>query len=161
MAAGISRALTVGLPLIAAAALILAAAVEIAFLVSPAAGFCPEHPGFLSYCFIPPSSVATFTIWLALGLTVVSVISCVFAWRGRLGPAGASALPGLIGVVAVLLAALGNQNSPSADQLQNPPPTGYWLYGFGEAAVLAGMVLLAAACCFQLAVRFARIRRPT
>jgi hypothetical protein len=160
MPAGMRRALTVGLPLIAAAASILAAAVEIAFLVSPAAGFCPEHPGFLSYCFFPPSSVATFTIWLALGLTVVSVISCVFAWRGRLGAAGASALPGLIGVVVVLLAALANQNSPSADQLQNTPPEGYWLYGFGGAAVLVGMVLLAAACCVQLAVRFARIRRP-
>jgi|SRR5579859_7131442 len=155
------RALAVGWPLIAAAASILAAAVEIAFLVSPAAGFCPEHPGFLSYCYFPPSSVATLTIWLALGLTVVSVISCVFAWRGRPGAAGASALPGLIGVVPVLLAALANQNSPSADRLQNTAPAGYWLYGFGGAAVLAAMVLLTAACCVQLAVWFARIRRPT
>jgi hypothetical protein len=161
MTAGMRRALTVGLPLIAAAALILAAAVEIAFLVSPAAGFCPEHPGFLSYCFVPPSSVATFTIWLALGLTAVSVISSVYAWRGRLVAAGASAFPGLIGAILVLLAALANQNSPSSDQLQNTPPAGYWFYGFGEAAALAGMVMLAAACCVQLAVQFARIRRPT
>jgi hypothetical protein len=151
------RALTLGLPVLAAAALVLAAATEIAFLASPAAGYCPEYPGFLNYCFFPPSAIATLTIWIALGLTVFSVISCVFAWRGTLGPAGASALPGLIGVVLLLLSAAANRNTSTAEPLLNTPPAGYWLYGVGGEAGVAGVILLAAACCVQLAFR---LRRP-
>ena len=155
MSAGMRRALTLGLPGLAAAALVLAAAVEIAFLASPAAGYCPDYPGFLNYCFFPPSAIATFTIWIALGMTVFSVSSCVFAWRGSLGAAGASALPGLIGVVLLLLSAVANQNTSSAEPLLNTPPAGYWLYGIGGEAGLAGVILLATACCVQLAFRLA------
>ena len=134
---------------------------EIDFLASPVAGYCPEYSGFLSCCFFPPSETATLMIWLALGLTVLSVISCDFAWRGRLGPPRASALPGLIGVVLLLVAAAANQNTGYVGPLLNTPPAGYWLYDFGGWAALAGMVLLAAACCVQLGVRFVRFRQPT
>jgi hypothetical protein len=157
MSAGVRRALTLGLPVLAAAALTLAAATEIAFLASPSAGYCPEYPGLLSYCFFPPSAIATLTIWVALGLTVFSVSSCVFAWRGSLGAAGASALPGLIGVVVLLLAAAANRNTSSAEPLLNTPPADYWLYGVGSGAGVAGVILLAAACCVQIAFR---LRRP-
>jgi hypothetical protein len=132
----------------------LAAAVEVAFLASPASGYCPEYGGFLSYCLFPPSAIATFAIGIALGLTVLSVTSCVFAWRGSLGAAGASALPGLIGVALLLLTAVANQHTSSSQPLLNTPPAGYWLYGLGGGVGLAGIILLAAACCVQLAFRF-------
>src|SRR5258708_1178848 len=151
MSTGTRRVLAIGLPALAAAALILAAVVEVAFLASPAAGYCPEHGGFLSYCFVPPSPIATFAIGIALGLGVFCVLSCVFAWHGNVGAAGASALPGLIGVVLLLLAALANQNNSLVEPLANTPPAGYWLYGLGGEVGLAGMILLAAACCVQLA----------
>ena len=66
MPAGMRRALTVGLPALAAAALLIAAAAEVAFLLSPAAGYCPEYGGVLESCLFPPSEIAAFTIGLSL-----------------------------------------------------------------------------------------------
>lgn len=150
------RAITAGLPALAAAALVLGAAVEVAFLVSPAASYCPLHGGFLSLCF-RPSDTAKVIIGLALGLTILSAISGVFAWRGRLAAAWKSSLPGLIGVV-LLLAAAANQNTGYEGPLLNPPPADFWLYDFGGWVVLAGTVLLGIACCVQLAIRLSQTR---
>ncbi len=152
------RPLTVGLPALAAAALLLSAAVEIAFLMSPAASYCPLHGGFLSICLFPPSQTALFLIVVALGLTALSVISCVFAWRGRLAAAWKIALPGLIGVLLLLVGAAANQNNGYIGPLESPPPPDFWLYDFGGRVALAGMVLLAVACCAQLAIRFSQPR---
>jgi hypothetical protein len=158
MRAGRLRVLTVGVPAIAVAALILGAAMEISFLESPAAGYCPEYGGFLQYCFFPPSEIATFTIWLALGLAGAGIASSIFAWRRRPGEAAAFALPGLIGVVLALLFAVGGQSPDSSQPLLNTPPAGYWMHEVGGGAAFVGLLLLGAACCLQLVVRF---RRPT
>ena len=91
-------------------------------------------------------------IGLSLGLTVLSVMSGIFAWRRRLGPAAGAALPGLIGVVVLFVAAVANQNPGYVGPLENPPPADYWLHDFGGWVVLAGIVLLAAACGVQVAV---------
>ena len=133
---------------------------EIAFLASPAAGYCPEYGGILEFCFLPPSSVATVTLCIALGLAGASVASCVFAWRGHLGIAGAFALPGLIGVVLGSVFLVGHQNTASPEPLLNTPPPGYLLYEIGGYAALVGLVLLGAACCVQLAFRSRRLRQP-
>jgi hypothetical protein len=149
------RALTVGLPVLAAAALAFAAAMEAAFLLSPAAGFCPEYGGVLSYCLFPPSEIAAFIIGVAVGLAGASVASLVFAWRGHFGAARASALPGFLGVVLAIFVAA-QQGTPPAEPLLNSPPPGYGFYGTGGYAGLVGVILLGAACCFQFGVRFRR-----
>jgi hypothetical protein len=154
------RAITVGLPALAAVALTFAATMEIAFLKSPAAGYCPEYGGILQFCFWPPSSDASLTIWLALGLGGFSVVSVVFAWRRQLGKAGAFALPGLIGVVLGLVSAIGGDHTPLYQPLLNTPPPSYVLHEIGSYAALVGLVLLAAACCVQLAVRLSLPARP-
>ena len=157
MPAGMRRAQTVGLPALAAAAFAFAAAMEVAFLLSPAAGYCPEYGGILSFCLFPPSEIAAFIIGLALCLAAASVASLVFAWRGHFGAAGGFVSPGFVGVVLALFAAT-QQSGPSAEPLLNSPPADYWLYEIGRYAGLLGVVLLAVACAFRLGVRF---RRPT
>jgi len=159
MPAGMRRALTVGVPALGVAALAVGAAVEVAFLLSPAAGYCPEYGGILSYCFFPPSEIATLTIGVALGLTGAGVASLVHAWREHYGAAGALVLPALLGVVLVLIAAA-RQGSPPAEPLLNSPPPGYGLFETGGYAVLVGVVLLGTACCFQLAVWLRDSRSP-
>src|ERR1700736_2802097 len=116
------RAITVSLPAMAGVALTFAAAMEIAFLKSPAAGYCPEYGGILQFCIWPPSTDASITVWLALGLAGFSVVSLVFAWRGQLGKAGAFALPGLIGVVLALVSAIGGDRTTPYQPLLNSPP---------------------------------------
>lgn len=148
------RALTAGLPALAAAVLVLAVAVEIAFLVSPAASYCPLHGGFLSLCF-RPSDIAKTIIGLAVVLAVLSVVSGVFAWRGRLPAAWKSSLPGIIGL-ALLLAVAANQNAGYEGPLLEPPPAELWLYDFGTWVFFAGIVLLAVACGVQLVIRFSQ-----
>jgi hypothetical protein len=151
------RALTVGLPGLAALVLMFSAAVEIAFLASPAASYCPLHGGFLSLCF-RPSDIAKTIVVLAVGLAVLSVISGVFAWRGRLAAAWKSSLPGLIGVVLVMAAAA-NQNTGYEGPLLDAPPADFWLSEFGTWVAFAGIVLLAVACCVQLVIRFSQRRQ--
>ena len=151
------RAQTVGLPALASAAFAFAAAMEVAFLWSPAAGYCAEYGGILSFCLFPPSEIAAFIIGLALCLAAASVASTVFAWRGHFGAAGALASPGAAGVVLALFAAT-QQSGPPAEPPLNLPPADYWLYEIGGYAGLLGLVLLGIACAFQLAVRF---QRPT
>jgi hypothetical protein len=136
--------------------MLLAAAMEIAFLLSPAVGYCPEYGGFLEICLFPPSETASLAIWLALGLAGAAVGSCFFAARGILGRAAAFASPGLIAAVLALGAAVSNNTSNPFPVLNTPPP-GYWLYGAGTAAYLVGSILLGVACGVQLAVR--RLRR--
>jgi hypothetical protein len=150
------RALTAGFPALAAAVLVLAAGVEIAFLVSPASSYCPLPGGFLSLCLFRPSDEAKVIIGLALGLTIVSVLSSVFAWRGRLPAAWKSALPGLIGAVLLVVSAVANQSPGLLEPVTNPPPADFWLYDFGGWVALAGMVVLAVACCVRLVIRFSQ-----
>ena len=152
------RLLTVGLPVSAATALLLAAAMEVAFLASPAAGYCPLHGGELDFCLFAPSGNATFTIWVALGLAMASVVSCVFAWRGRLGNAAAFAAPGLIVVVVGLVLLVGHTTA-SREPINTPPPD-YRFYESGISAALVGLVLLSSACCAQLAFRYRRVHQP-
>jgi hypothetical protein len=147
------RALTVGLPALAFVGLVFAAAMEFAFLESPAASYCPEYGGILQFCFWPPSSDATLTIWLALGLAALSAVSGVFAWRRQLGKAGAFALPGLIGVVLGLAVAIGGDHTPIYEPLLNTPPPSYVLHKIGGYAAFAGLILLASTSCLQLACR--------
>lgn len=148
---GMRRAVTVGLPALAGVALIFAAAMEIAFLKSPAASYCPEYGGILQFCFWPPSNDATLTMWLALGLAGLSAVSVVFAWRGQLGKAGMFALPGLIGVVLALVSAIGGDHTALYQPLLNTPPPSYVLHEIGGYAALVGSILLGVACCVQLA----------
>jgi hypothetical protein len=145
---------TVGLPGLAALVLMFSAALEIAFLASPAASYCPLRGGFLSLCF-RPSDIAKTVIGLAVGLAVLSVIAGVFAWRGRLAAAWKSSLPGLIGVV-VLMVAAANQNTGYEGPLLEPPPAEIWLYDFGTWVLFAGVVLLAIVCCIQLVIWFSQ-----
>jgi len=152
------RLLTVGLPVSAAAALLLAAAMEVAFLASPAAGYCPLHGGELDFCLFSPSGNAAFTIWVALGLAIASVVSCVFAWRGRLGNAAAFAAPGLIVVVVGLVLLVGHTTA-SREPINTPPPD-YRFYEIGISAALVGLGLLSSACGAQLAFRYRRVRQP-
>ena len=127
--------------------------------MSPASSYCPIPGGFLSFCLFRPSDEAKVIIGLALGLTILSVLSSVFAWRGRLGAAWKSALPALIGVVLLLVTAIANQNPGLIEPLIEPPPAApadFWLYDFGSSIAFAGMVLLAVGCCAQLAIRFSQ-----
>jgi hypothetical protein len=151
------RALTAVPPALAAAAFAFASAMEATFLLSPAAGYCPEYGGILSYCLFPPREIAAFIIGLAVCLAAASVGSLFFAFRGHYGAAGGFALPGLFGVVLALVAAL-QQSAPMAEPLLNSPPPGYGFYEIGGYACLAGVILLGAACGLQLAVR---LRRPS
>jgi hypothetical protein len=88
---------------------------------------------------------------LALCLAGFSGVSVVFAWRGQLGKAGAFALPGLIGVVLALVFAIGGDHTTLYQPLMNTPPPSYVLHEIGGYAALAGLTLLGAACCVQLA----------
>jgi uncharacterized membrane protein YeaQ/YmgE (transglycosylase-associated protein family) len=153
MPAGMRRTLTVGVPALAAGALLLAAAIEIAFLQSAAAGYCPEYGGILDFCLFPPSEDAGITIWLALGLAGAAAGSCVFAWRRILGKAAAFASPGLIGTVVGSAVAVSNNTGSNPFPVINTPPPGYWLVDAGHIAALVGTILLGVACVVQLVVR--------
>lgn len=143
------RLLTVGLPALSVAVLIFAAAIELAFLSSPAASYCGLHEGILQACVIPSQAVAGVIIGLSISFAAAAAGSCVLAWRGRLGMAAAVAVPGLVGSAFALFAALGSQSPPDTTPLISAPPPGYDLYNEGAAAALAGVVLLAGACCLQ------------
>ena len=126
---------------------------EIAFLASPAAGYCPLSGGVLDFCIFPPSGIATFVVWVGLALTATGVASCVFAWRGRLGKAVAFSLPGVILVVLGLLLLIGHATEPTAPI--NPPPSEYRFFEIGVSASLVGLISLAAASCAQFWYRAA------